>query len=105
VSLSPGAARQRSRAGWIIVGEFVRDGFYYQIVRRPIGSTPPGARLTKREEQVLKHAAAGQNNKSIAHTLGLSPSTVGVLLFRAAAKLGVKSRLELLAAYLRLTRG
>ena len=31
--------------------------------------------------------------------LGVAPSTVGVLLFRAAAKLGVKSRRDLLLAY------
>jgi DNA-binding NarL/FixJ family response regulator len=44
-------------------------------------------------------ACAGRSNKSIAQELELSPSTVGVLLFRAAAKLNAKSRSELLSNY------
>jgi DNA-binding CsgD family transcriptional regulator len=43
--------------------------------------------LTKRELQVARYAALGHSNKSIAYELGLSPSTVGVLLARARKKL------------------
>lgn len=55
--------------------------------------------LTSREEQAVELAANGLSNKRIAQCLGIAPSTVGVLLFRAAAKLGVKSRAELAAAF------
>lgn len=93
--------KQRARSGWTVVEEFVRDGYSYQVLRRPLDSLR-GHRLTKRQEQVLEHACEGHSNKSIAYALGLSPSTVGVLLYRAAAKLGAKDRFELLSAYLRL---
>lgn len=94
-------SKQRARSGWTVVEEFERDGYSYQVLRRPL-DTLRGNRLTKRQEQVLEHACEGHSNKSIAYALGLSPSTVGVLLYRAAAKLGAKDRFELLAAYLRL---
>src|SRR4051812_16940977 len=75
---------------WTIVEQFVRDGFQYQVRRRKLDAQTVAPRLTKREEQVLMHARDGSSNKSIAYALGLAPSTVGVLLFRAAAKLGAK---------------
>jgi DNA-binding CsgD family transcriptional regulator len=95
------SSKQRSRSGWTVVEEFERDGFSYQVLRRPIDSVR-GLRLTKRQEQVLEYVSEGHSNKSIAYALGLSPSTVGVLLYRAAAKLGAKTRFELVAAYLQL---
>jgi DNA-binding CsgD family transcriptional regulator len=68
-------------------------------MRRPLefAKTPP--RLTKREEDALVLACAGHSNKSIAQVLDVAPSTVGVLLYRAAGKLNAKSRSELLANY------
>ncbi len=52
--------------------------------------------LTKRELQVVQHAARGYTNKVIADKLGLSEHTVKNYLFRSFAKLGVSSRVELL---------
>jgi DNA-binding CsgD family transcriptional regulator len=80
------------------VEQFVRDGFSYRLARRPIRDGGV-ERLTKREQEALECALDGLSNKTIAYALGLAPSTVGVLLFRAAAKLGVKSRRDLLLAY------
>lgn len=55
-------------------------------------STP----LTRRELEVVKCAARGQTNKTIANELALSEHTVKNYLFRAFEKLGVASRVELL---------
>ena len=92
----------RARGGWAIVEQFVEHGFRYRLIRRPLERGNDVSRLTKREREVLALALEGHSNKSIAYALGVSPSTIGVLIFRAAAKLGVKSRSELLSAYARL---
>lgn len=52
--------------------------------------------LTTRELQVVRHAATGKTNKTIASDLGLSEHTVKNYLFRAFEKLGLSSRVELL---------
>jgi DNA-binding CsgD family transcriptional regulator len=98
-STAPPAPSPRSnRPGWTVVDEFERDGFRYQVVRRPVRSDE-APRLTRREQQALAYASQGHSNKSIAYALGVAASTVGVLLYRAAGKLGAKSRHELLLAY------
>jgi DNA-binding NarL/FixJ family response regulator len=89
----------RPRAAWTVAEKFVRDGFRYRLMRQPIEASEAGPRLAPREEQVLMLACNGDNNKQIAEALGLAASTVGVLLFRAGSKFGVKTRQELLAAY------
>ncbi len=89
----------RARSGWTVIEEFAQGGYFYRVMRRAIDHDRGEPQLTQREEQELAHAVDGASNKSIAHALGLSPSTVGVLLFRAASKLGVKSRAALLAKY------
>lgn len=100
------AARREGALGgrWTIAEEFIRDGFQYRLLRRPV-ATSAAPRLTKREEAALELALAGHGNKTIAQLLVVSPSTVGVLLFRAATKLDVTSRTELLLAYRALKEG
>jgi DNA-binding NarL/FixJ family response regulator len=46
---------------------------------------------------VVVHAALGFTNKQIAYALGISNSTVRVLMARAAARIGVRTRNELLS--------
>jgi DNA-binding CsgD family transcriptional regulator len=84
---------------WTVAEQFIREGFYYRLLKRPVGAASGPVRLTKREDDVPRLAAAGHSNKRIAQVLDVSASTVGVLLFRAAAKLGVASRSDLLKAY------
>ncbi|RYZ04274.1 MAG: LuxR family transcriptional regulator [Myxococcales bacterium] len=90
---------QRISGGWTIAEQFVREGYCYRLLRRPVAASDDAPRLTKRELAALELASAGHGNKSIAQLLEVSPSTVGVLLFRAAAKLNVASRSDLLLAY------
>lgn len=90
---------QRVSGGWTIAQQFVREGYCYRLLRRPVAASDAPPRLTKRELAALELASSGHGNKSIAQQLQVSPSTVGVLLFRAAAKLSVASRSDLLLAY------
>jgi DNA-binding CsgD family transcriptional regulator len=53
--------------------------------------------LTDRERQVVLQAALGFSNKQIAYALGISHSTVRVLVARAAARIGARSRAALLS--------
>ena len=53
--------------------------------------------LTAREREVVERAMSGSHNKEIAYDLGVSDSTIRVLVSRAASKLGVRTRRELLA--------
>jgi len=93
-----GDARRRD-SGWTVAEQFVREGFSYRLMRRPLEFAKVPPRLTKREEDAVILACAGHSNKSIAQVLDVSPSTIGVLLFRAAGKLNAKSRSELLSNY------
>ena len=90
---------KRKDAGWTWAEQFEREGFTYRVMRRPLELAQSQPRLTRREEDALTLACMGHSNKSIAQVLDVSPSTVGVLLYRAAAKLNAKSRSELLSNY------
>lgn len=50
--------------------------------------------LTAQEVRVLERLAAGQSNKEIARTLGLSPNTVKTHVGNLFAKLSVSRRLQ-----------
>ncbi len=58
-------------------------------------SANESARLTVREEEVVRLAARGMSNKSIAHELGISRRTVEGHLNHVFEKLGTSSRTEL----------
>src|SRR6187551_1738718 len=93
-----GADKDRG-PGWTVTEQFVREGYRYRLMRRPIEPSDSGPRFTRREVEALALASDGCSNKRIAQILDVSPSTVGVLLFRAASKLNVKTRGDLLTAY------
>ena len=88
-------------ARWSLVDHFEQDGKRYILAERNDPEPSPFALLTVRERQVVALAAVGHANKMIGYELGISVSTAGVLLSRAAKKLGVRSRSALVEAYRR----
>jgi two-component system nitrate/nitrite response regulator NarL len=102
--------RQQSMMEFLDCVEHVRKGFVWaagdeagfllSAIKRipaPIDLTEgDAALLTTRESQVVRLAATGKTNKTIASEMALSEHTVKNYLFRAFAKLGVSSRVELL---------
>jgi DNA-binding CsgD family transcriptional regulator len=82
---------------WSLVEVFDGDGRRY-VVAAPNEPTPhPTRALSRREHQVAAAAALGHANKLIAYELGLQPSTVARFLARARAKLGARTRVDLIA--------
>ncbi len=83
-------------ARWSIVDRFEHDGKRFLLAQENAPVSPSRRELSERERQALAYAKLGHSNKLIAYELGISASTVGVLLWRAANKLGTKTREELL---------
>ncbi len=84
---------------WQVVEEVSVGTDDYILLRRIQPSKVAGAgldSLTPREREALHHASGGASNKEIAHRMEVSASTVGVLLWRAARKLGAIDREDLL---------
>jgi DNA-binding NarL/FixJ family response regulator len=84
------------RGDWTLVDCVESDGKRYVVARENAPKAKPIPELTERETQVVALANLGRHNKLIAYELGIADSTVRVLLSRAAAKLGVGPRAELL---------
>lgn len=87
-------------ARWTLVDHFESDGKRYILARRNEAVRGGFRELAPRERQALGFASLGHSNKLIAYEMGISASTVSVLLCRAAKKLGTKSRAALIATYL-----
>jgi DNA-binding CsgD family transcriptional regulator len=85
-------------ARWSLIDQFERGGRRYIVAHEnhPTGLGPDA--LTDREKQVVGRALLGHHNKLIAYELGISHSTVRVLLARAAKRLHVSTRAQLLEA-------
>jgi DNA-binding CsgD family transcriptional regulator len=83
-------------ARWSLVDEFQEGSRRYIVAyANELAACGPDV-LSGRERQVVLYAAAGHWTKLIAYHLGISDSTVRVLLSRAKAKLGARSREELI---------
>jgi DNA-binding NarL/FixJ family response regulator len=87
------------KAEFTLLDQFDTDGKRYIVAR----ANAPDARgpevLTARERQVVQLASLGYTNKVIAYSLGLSGSTVRVLVSRAATRLGAATREELVSRF------
>jgi DNA-binding NarL/FixJ family response regulator len=95
-----GAARPAVTAddlcSWEHVESFVDAGRRTIILRRCVPGQKRARGLTVREAEVVTRVARGQANKLVALELGLAGATVAVHVARAARKLGVASRVELI---------
>jgi DNA-binding CsgD family transcriptional regulator len=87
-----------------LIGEFEREGRRYIVAREDEPTDDGPERLTQRERQIVRLTCQGQSSKVVAYDLGISCSTVRVLLSRAMRKLGVRSRDELVNALAREQR-
>jgi DNA-binding CsgD family transcriptional regulator len=83
-------------ARWTLVDEFDAHGAKYVVARENSPQATGLHSLTPAENCVVTYAARGFSTKEIAYTLGISATTVRVLLMRAARRCGVRSREELL---------
>lgn len=93
--------RALAEGQWSLVDHFDLRGRRY-LIARPNDSEPRAwDSLTERERAAVALAAMGHTNKLIAYELGLATSTIGMQLSRATRKVGVRSRVELIAAYKR----
>lgn len=93
------ACIEHVRSGGIWAARTEADYLLEALRSIPAPSLPASsssAALTKRESQVVRCAAQGKTNKTIANELSLSEHTIKNYLFRAFEKLGVSSRVELL---------
>jgi len=81
---------------WTLVDHFERDGRRYVLAIDNRPKSPSFELLSAREREVVRQALLGRHNKAIAYDLALAQSTVRVLMARAAAKVGARSRSELL---------
>jgi DNA-binding NarL/FixJ family response regulator len=86
-----------SRARLTLVHTFEESGRRYIVARENDAATQGIAALTEREREIVEHATHGFTNKQIAYNLGISNATVRVLMARAANRIGVRTRRELLA--------
>jgi DNA-binding CsgD family transcriptional regulator len=83
-------------ARWTLVEQFDAQGKRYILARENAPASAALAKLSPTESCVVRHAAQGYTTKEIAYTLGISPTTVRVLIMRAVHRCGVRSRAELL---------
>ncbi|MBX3229884.1 MAG: helix-turn-helix transcriptional regulator [Labilithrix sp.] len=87
------------RARWTLVHDFEAGGDRYIVARANAASATGPQVLSARERQVVGCLALGHSPKVIAYELGLSHSTVRVLLARATAKLGARDRADLIEKF------
>jgi DNA-binding NarL/FixJ family response regulator len=86
-------------AGGTYVEPALADGIVAPGFAPAAGTHRPAPRrheLTEREEQVLRHIAWGRSNKEVAAQLGISIKTVEGYKAEALAKLGLRSRSDIL---------
>jgi DNA-binding CsgD family transcriptional regulator len=83
---------------WSLVEHFDSDGRRFMLARRNDPGIPDPAVLTRRQRQVVFYVSLGLSNKETAYALGLAENTISAHLAAGLARLGIKSRAELIRA-------
>lgn len=86
----------RVRGRWTLVEGEGNDRQRYLLARENLSTVPALSQLTERELQVVATLSLGRTIKETAYDLGISDSTVRVLLTRTYARLGIRSNEQLL---------
>jgi DNA-binding CsgD family transcriptional regulator len=86
----------RLQGRWTLVEGDGKDRSRYVLARENLSAVPALAQLTERELQVVATLSLGRTIKETAYDLGISDSTVRVLLTRVYARLGIRSYEQLL---------
>lgn len=81
---------------WLLLDHVERDGRRFVLAVENTPACDGVDLLSPRERDVMHRLQSGQTIKTIAGELGLAQSTVRVLLMRAAAKVGARSRADLI---------
>ena len=78
-------------------GEYYAPAKLLAVLAKEMAGPDPyrNVKLTKRELEVVRHIAQGRTYKEIASVLGISEKTVATYRERAAEKLGLKTRADL----------
>lgn len=84
---------------WSLVDRYETDGRRFVLARRNRPDVPDVKALRRREREVLAYAVRGHSNKYIAYLLGISTTTVAAHLASARARLGARSRRELIQMF------
>ena len=83
-------------ARWTLVEAYEQGGVRHVVARENRPALRGLAALSERERQVVVYLALGRSTKEIAYALGISDSTVRVLLARAATRLRARNRQQLI---------
>jgi len=83
-------------ARWTLIDRFQSNGTRYVVARHNPSCSSGRVELTPAEQAVVAYTARNYSTKETAYALGISDSTVRVLLMRAARRLGARNREELL---------
>ena len=88
-----------STGRWSLVDHWDTDGKRFVLAMRNAPKVRPCGSLTARERRIVALAAMGHGDKQIAYMLGLSMATVARALVISRKKMGVQTRVELIAAW------
>ncbi|MBS0658949.1 MAG: helix-turn-helix transcriptional regulator [Verrucomicrobia bacterium] len=86
---------------WSLLDSIDRDGKAFVLAVRNSPGSEVGLPTTHRQRAALALASLGYGNKQIGYALGLREGAVAMLLRRAKASLGVRSRTDLVRAFKR----
>jgi len=80
---------------WSLVERFEAGGRRYYVAQENPPDMVPLASLDLLERRLVTLIGTGQSEKAAAHALGVGPSRVSTLLKTTLAKLGLRSRVDL----------